>query len=393
MFFAVTALAIALVVALIVLRPLVAPPAAHSAARSDVDIYKAQLREIDRDLAREVLTPSEAEATRLEISRRLLAADRAEATQMTARRDLPLALSLGVLLLAGAGVGYWQLGAPGLRDAPRADRLAAGKAERAARRPQAQVEVPPTPTTVAPDYLQMIERLREVTAERPDDLRGQRLLARHEANLGDFAAAARAQERVVTTLGAEASLDDRAALLDLWVFAADGYVSAEAAALTQEIYAQNATHPAALFHMGLLYEQTDRPDVAFRLWRDLIETAPGTVHAQMARGGVARAAMMTGLDYTPPALPGPNAAQIAAADEMSAEDRSQMIRGMVEGLNARLASDGGTAEEWARLIGALGVLGETERAGAIWAEAQSRFAAAPDQLALIRQAATRAGLE
>lgn len=392
MIFAITALAIALIAALIVLRPLVAAP--QSTGGSDVDIYKAQLQEIDRDVARGVLTQPEAEATRLEVSRRLLAADRSQTAQLTARRDLPLALSVGVLLLAGAGVGYWQLGAPGLRDAPRADRLAAGKAERAARQPQAQVEVPPAPSgPIAPEYQQMIERLREVTAERPDDLRGQRLLARHEANLSNFAAAARAQERVVTLLGADATADDRAALLDLWVFAADGYVSAEAAALARELFNQDDSQPAAMFHLGLLYEQTDRPDVAFRLWRDLIEAAPDTVHAQMARGGVAQAAMMTGLDYTPPALPGPNAAQIAAADDMTAQDRDQMIRGMVEGLNARLATDGGTAQEWARLISALGVLGETDRAAAIWGEAQARFAAAPDQLAVIRQAANRAGLE
>lgn len=402
MFFTVTALLIALVAALVVLRPLVAPPKTRGGR--DLDIYKAQLTEIDRDLARGVLTATEAEATRIEVSRRLLAADRAQgapqsapqsATQ-TARSDTALALSLAVLLLAGAGVGYWQLGAPGLGDAPRAERLAAGKAARADRRPQSQVEVPPTPVAVAPEYQQMIDRLREVTADRPDDLQGQRLLARHEANMGNFAAAARAQERVVDLLGDTATLDDRAALLDLWVFAADGYVSAQAAALARQLYAEDTSLPAAQFHLGLLYEQTDRPDVAFRLWRELIERAPGSVHAQMARSGVAQAAMMTGLDYTPPAaraLSGPTAAQIADAQDMTPEDRTAMIRGMVESLNQRLAEQGGTAQEWARLIGALGVLGETDRAAAIWTEAQSRFAAAPGQLDLIRQAATRAGLE
>ena len=69
-----------------------------------------------------------------------------------------------------------------------------------------------------------------------------------------------------------------------------------------------------------------------------------------------------------------------------------MIRGMVDGLSNRLATDGGTAQEWARLIGALGVLGETDRATAIWAEAQTVFADRAEDLALIRSAAEQAGL-
>ena len=69
-----------------------------------------------------------------------------------------------------------------------------------------------------------------------------------------------------------------------------------------------------------------------------------------------------------------------------------MIRGMVEGLALRLAEDGGPPEDWARLIGALGVLGETARARAIWDEARQAFADSPQALAAIRAAAERAGV-
>ena len=77
---------------------------------------------------------------------------------------------------------------------------------------------------------------------------------------------------------------------------------------------------------------------------------------------------------------------------MSAEDRQQMIRGMVEGLSDRLATTGGTPQEWARLIGALTVLNQTERAQAIYAEAQEVFAEVPEALATITAAAKQAGL-
>ena len=69
-----------------------------------------------------------------------------------------------------------------------------------------------------------------------------------------------------------------------------------------------------------------------------------------------------------------------------------MIRGMVEGLSARLANDGGTSAEWAQLIGALGVLGDTDRARAIYGEAQVVFGARPEDLAIVRAAAERAGV-
>jgi cytochrome c-type biogenesis protein CcmH len=60
------------------------------------------------------------------------------------------------------------------------------------------------------------------------------------------------------------------------------------------------------------------------------------------------------------AMPGPDAEQVAAASQMAPEDRQAMIRGMVEGLRDRLYDEGGSVDEWARLIRALGVLGDPE---------------------------------
>jgi cytochrome c-type biogenesis protein CcmH len=61
-------------------------------------------------------------------------------------------------------------------------------------------------------------------------------------------------------------------------------------------------------------------------------------------------------------LRGPTAEDVAAASEMSSEDRSAMIRGMVDGLRERLYDEGGSGQEWARLIRAMGVLGDREAA-------------------------------
>ena len=69
-----------------------------------------------------------------------------------------------------------------------------------------------------------------------------------------------------------------------------------------------------------------------------------------------------------------------------------MIAGMVSQLEARLAQQGGTPDEWARLISSLVVIGNTDQARAIWTEAQTRFASQPEALEIVRQGAVQAGL-
>src|SRR5690606_12930023 len=93
-----------------------------------------------------------------------------------------------------------------------------------------------------------------------------------------------------------------------------------------------------------------------------------------------------------PALPGPDAETMAAAGDMSAEEQQQMIRGMVGNLEARLATEGGTPEEWARLITSLVRIGDHAHAQEILAEARSRFGPTPDAAAVIEAAATEVGL-
>jgi len=140
--------------------------------------------------------------------------------------------------------------------------------------------------------------------------------------------------------------------------------------------------------------QTGRPDRSFGLWRALLENGPQDAPwIPYLRENIATVAALAGVDYAPPAaLPGPSAADMAAASEMSAEDRAAMIRTMVEGLETRLGAEGGEAAEWARLIGALGVLGEGDRARAAWEAARKAHAADAAALAEIDAAAQGAGI-
>ena len=143
------------------------------------------------------------------------------------------------------------------------------------------------------------------------------------------------------------------------------------------------------------------------------DTGSGIVDRQVGprmRGGpgaqVEDAAEAAGVPYTPPAMPapsappvltdpdqpGPTAEDLQAAQDLTPEQQQEMARGMVERLAARLAEQGGPATDWARLIRTLGVLGETERAAAIWAEAETVFAGT-EGLEAIREAARAAGID
>jgi cytochrome c-type biogenesis protein CcmH len=401
MTFWIVAIAMALAVAALVSRAVLhGPPGANEA--SGVDIYRDQLAEVERDRARGLIDAAEAERIRIEVSRRLLDADRQRTSAATgpASRERArmgaLASGLGVLVL-GVGIYLW-IGTPGYDDMPIERRIALAEEARENRIDQATAErrsaAVSLPMQNDPRHEDLVQRLRDALAERPDDLEGLTLLVRNEAGLGNFVAAREAQARILELKGADTSASDWSHYALLLTYAAGGYVSPEAEAAVAEALRRDPSDGAARYIAGLLYADTGRPDHAFRIWRALLEeSAPSAPWYPPIQAQIEALAQAAGVDYSPPAPPrGPTADDMAAAEEMAPEDRQAMISGMVEGLAARLAETGGPAEDWARLITALGVLGERDRAGAIYAEAREAFGAEPRDLALIEDAAERAGI-
>ena len=372
-----------------------------SGAASDISVYRDQLDEVARDEARGVLTEAEAEAVRVEVSRRLLEADKRDQAQASGGRggQRLAVLLIPAVLLAGAVGLYATIGAPGARDMPMAARLAA-LADAADTRPsQAEAETLaagalPQPPEPDPGFLDLMVRLRAALEERPDDVPGLILLARNEARLGNYVAARTAQEHLLAVKGAAATPDDLSVTVEMMVFSAGGYISPEAEAYLRQLLQGTPGHGAGRYFLGLLHAQNGRPDLAFPVWRRLLEeSAPNAPWAPVIRAEIGAVAAAAGVTYDPPQLRGPSADDVAAASEMSAEDRSEMIRGMVEGLSARLAEDGGPPEDWAQLVRALSVLGEEDRARAIYAEAKAVFGADEAAMSVIFRAGIDAGLE
>lgn len=367
---------------------------------TDIEIYRGQLSEVDRDLARGVLNEDEAERTRIEIQRRLLSADagsRAKTSDAPKGVSRAIAAFLALCLIASAGAGYVYLGAPGYGDVPRAQRIALGEERRANRPSQLEAETANPIEDTLPQFDQqtrdLIQSRRAAAFEQAQDPQVWDVLVQTEAAIGHFQRATRAQERLIALRGDTASNADYERLLDLMVAATQGYVSPEAETVALTVLRNDPDNFIALYYAGLMYAQNDRPDRAFALWRRVVEEGdPDTLQWGFAAGQIEDVAAQFGMAYTLPERRGPSDADIEAAESMDLEDRRAMIQGMVAQLSDRLATEGGPPQDWARLVSSLAVLGEDETARAILGEAELVFGGDVQAVNIVRRAAQEAGL-
>jgi len=373
----------------------------HAAAgrgeHPDLKVYRDQLAEVDRDLARSTLAPEEGQRLRVEVARRLLEADRTLKAAKTpgAQGNLLWAGALLAVVLGGTLWLYSRLGAPGYADLPLALRLDIATENYKSRPDQAAAvaAMPPAPKPQpSPEFATLMDKLRAAVAARPDDAKGLELLARNETVLGNYEAALTAQAKLIEVLGKAASSDQLLMMAHILIAEAGGYVSPEAEAWIVQVLEQDPKHPMARYLSGLMFAQVGRPDQAFALWQPLLTEGPTDAPWQVAiRADIQDVADQAGIKFSLPETKGPSMADIQAAGEMTAEDRQAMIEGMVGQLEGRLLSEGGPVEDWVKLMGALGVLGQPDRAKAALAAAEKALAADPAGLAQVRTAAEGAG--
>ncbi|NDR55294.1 c-type cytochrome biogenesis protein CcmI [Aliiruegeria sabulilitoris] len=396
-----------LVSALLIGWALLRPRAQESsdADKLDIRIYKDQLRAVEKDLARGVVTEEEAGRLRTEIKRRILDADRSDQSETQAAprsASFAAAAIAGLFVIGGSFLIYDRLGAPGYEDQPLSKRVADAERMRAARPSQAEYEAKIPVGQIAdidPKYAELVEQLRKAVQERPEELQGWVLLARNEARLGNLPEAHAAQKQVIELKGKDATTQDYTAYASMLIQAAGGNVSKEADGALNGALSLDPNNPIARYYVGLMQLQTGRPDQAFAFWEPLLRQGPADAPwIPIIRARLEGVAALAGIHYTlPPTAPmaglsgGPTAEDMAAAADMSPQERQEMIQSMVEQLGARMAEEGGPPSDWAKLIRAHGVLGNRNQAAAIWAEAQQTFSASED-LVPIREAAVSAGV-
>jgi cytochrome c-type biogenesis protein CcmH len=337
-------------------------------------------------MARGLISADEVEHLRLEISHRILAADRAIQAATTAQspaprqRSLPAAVILCLLCGAVATLIYLKLGAPGYDDLALSDRITAARILREIRPAQIDAErgqpTAESPDAASTEFQLLMVKLRAAMRQRPNDLKGQTLLARNEAALGHYTAAYKAQEQVLRLKQTNAVAEDYALYADMLVYAAGGYVSPQAEIALQVALERDPQHPKARYYMGLTYAQTGRPDVAFRVWRDVLyNDLQDPVLQALIEAQIGAAAQLAGVEYDP------LESQIAAGPTATGSATTGSTATGPSTADITAAND------------AYGVLGDAGKAKAIWRNAQEVFAGNPDALHGIAVSARRAGVE
>jgi cytochrome c-type biogenesis protein CcmH len=384
---------LAAVVALVLIGALRRVPAVGGSAEADIAVYRDQLAEIDRDLARGTIGTDEATRLRAEVGKRVIEADRARTARPVAAGATPTALIVAAILavvVPGGLAAYWWLGAPGYPDMALETRLADLDAGIAARPTQeAELERQGRGRDAALDQTLAREL---ATLTEPEALRAR---FRQHFEAGEIQSAVRVQERLIALQGESSDANDHANLALALVAEAQGYVSPEAETELRNALQRDIGNQLARYLVGEMFLQGGRYDQAFRFWRPLAEGGdPSAPWTQSIRERIGQVAELAGVRYAPPAIEGsgPSAGDIAAAGEMSPEERQSMIEGMVAQLSDRLATEGGDVEDWNRLIRSLAVLERLPEAQKIYDEAKARFEGRPSELSFLRLAAVETGL-
>jgi cytochrome c-type biogenesis protein CcmH len=329
---------------------------------SDIEVYRDQLGELERDLKAGSIGEPEAEAVRVEIARRLLAAADAVKAQSVEEKPATMAryrraaIAAVLLLLPLGTVGlYLRLGSPELAsESSAAERGSPSEQQTAIESTVAKVEA----------HLQ----------KNPKDGRGWEVLAPVYLQLGRYSDSVRAWRSTLLLLGETA--DRQANLGEALVAEANGIVTDEANSAFVRAVTLDKTTVGARYYLGVAAEQDGKREEAAEIWRDLIAEAPESAHwVSDVRTALARV-------EGPQAKPsrGPTAEQVAAAMAQPPDQQTAMIRGMVDGLAARLKQDGSDIDGWVRLVRSYKVMGDSDKARAAISDAQLALQNDPEKI-------------
>jgi cytochrome c-type biogenesis protein CcmH len=293
-FWAVAA-SLALVVAAVLVAALrKAPRPGAESAEADLAVYKDQLAEIERDLARGTIGAEDATRLRAEVGKRVIEADRLRKAGPAAANDGRPWLLAGVILaviVPGGLAVYGGLGAPGYPDmalVPRLEALDAGIAGRPSQ--EAELARLKTPRDAALD-----ERLATELGAMTDPAALQAEF-RSRFAAGELQAAVRVQERILALGGDAASANDHANLALALVAEAQGYVSPEAEVELRASLQRDMTNELSRYLVGEMFLQGGRYDQTFRFWRPLAEGGtPGSPWVGSIRERIEEVAQLAGI--------------------------------------------------------------------------------------------------
>ena len=337
-----------------VLWPLSRHYAVGRQADPDTQFYRSQIGEIERDLARGVLLPGEAEAAKAEAGRRLLRATGVQADEAFAavgepalrRRRAASTLALSIIPLLALAT-YEIYGSPQLLSEPPGARM----------QPQQAGNI---------NLLGAVAEIEAHLASNPQDGRGWEVIAPVYLRMGRIEDAVKAYEAAIRYQAPDAVRF--ANYGEALVLAKDGLISAEAQAAFEQAVKLDPSAPKAQFYLARAAVQDGQTDKAKTILQELIASSP---------------AEAPWVDAVRQELAALGAPQPEAAPAGAPQIGPEAIAGMVAGLASRLEAQGGSAEEWARLMRSYAVLGQRDKAAEAARRAREALAQDTDALKTI----------
>ncbi len=340
----------------------------------DTAVYKDQLAEVDRDVGRGLISESEAATARLEIQRRLLAIVETETPQGSTGGPGLVIPALSVVVFAAALVLYLDLGSPEAPDFPYATRTDLNEAHATAEAISSLSEA--------------VAKLEARLKTNPDDPEGWMMLGRSYLSMERYEDAQRAFLSLYDVTG---DIQAKAEYAEALILGNGAQITPEALDIFQDVLNTYPLDPKARFYFGVAAIQQGNLEGAVQIWTDLLHLSPVdapwvTIVRQQVQSAaneagidlstlkptdmVAKLAEAEGIqsagiqsdDMPAPAISGPSQEDIENAQQMTADEQTEMIRSMVQRLADRLAADPNDPEGWLRLAKAYDVLGETEKA-------------------------------
>ncbi|WP_109612056.1 c-type cytochrome biogenesis protein CcmI [Pseudaminobacter salicylatoxidans] len=311
----------------------------------DLEVYRDQLAELERDAERGLIQPADAEQARAEIARRIIRIGKAEADRPRGMRLPKLGRLMGAVAVLAVPLVSWglygMLGSPDIPSQPLQERLAQNPAD----------------STVD----ELIGRAEAHLASNPEDGRGWDVLAPVYLRMGRYDQSVTAYRNAIRLLGSTA--DREAGLGEAVTNAGAGVVSAEAQQAFERALRLEKDQPKARFYLATGLVQDGKMADAAAAWQEMLAVLPAdSPWRQPTQEALAetrkRMAAVTG--ETPAS--GPTQQDMDAAASMAPEDRKAMIETMVTGLDEKLRQNPHDAEGWKRLLRSYLVLGRNDDA-------------------------------
>lgn len=267
------------------------------------DFYGAELHRLDREVAAGRLDQQLAVETRHEIARRFKNAQKSvKNVEISSSPALPaLFIYIFIFLSVGSVGTYVFLGAPAMQDLPRAERLATAQILLENRASQKEVEARFSKESITPKGQEgLILRDLRAKVNQQKDAMGYRLLGQLEAQYGNYQTAHQNWGAYLDILENPTS-DNYAYYAMLLRFAARGYISPASEKAARVALAKEPKNAIARDIMATLYLQNDRPDLAFVIWKKLIDenTELSTVKITQIKSQLQLAAIRAGIRYEP----------------------------------------------------------------------------------------------